>query len=326
MRILQVSSPLQLGGGETHVIELTQGLRQLGHEVVLIGRRGAAVKPQIEFSFLNSFDVGTALRLRALLKREPFDVVHAHVARDYPLVIAAAAGLPLKVVLTRHLLYPIKSKFLYRRVDGWIAPTKQILETLAPMKPRASAVIPNWVDLEKFPFKPRPRQSPIVIGLLGQISPHKGHNDAIEALRILGPNYRLLIAGKGDDDYLKQLHQLAGSLPVSFPGFVSLPDFFDRIDVLIVPSWEEPFGIVILEGMASGVPVVATAAGGPLDIVRNGEDGILVDPRNPQALAEGIAAVESQRKKLVHAARQHVEAEFDIRKVVPLVEAFYRKV
>jgi glycosyltransferase involved in cell wall biosynthesis len=294
--------------------------------VVLIGRRGAAVKPQIEFSFLNSFDVGTVLRIRALLKREHFDVVHAHVARDYPLVIAAACGLPIKVVLTRHLLYPIKSKFLYRRVDGWIAPTKQILETLGPMRPRSSAVIPNWVDLEKFPFKPHPRNTPIVLGLLGQISPHKGHDEALEALRLLGPDYRLVIAGSGEEDYVKQLQQRAANLPVSFPGFVSLPEFFESIDVLIVPSWEEPFGIVILEGMASGIPVVATKAGGPLDIVRNGEDGILVEPRNSRALADGILSVESQRKKLTESARIRVETEFDIRKLVPRVEDFYRKV
>ena len=59
MRILQVSSPLQLGGGETHVIELTQALRQQGHDVVVVGRRGGAVKPDVEFSFRNALDVGT---------------------------------------------------------------------------------------------------------------------------------------------------------------------------------------------------------------------------------------------------------------------------
>jgi glycosyltransferase involved in cell wall biosynthesis len=326
MRILQVSSPLQLGGGEIHVIELTEALRHLGHDVVVIGRRGAAVKPQIEFSFLNSFDIGTAIRLHSLLKREHFDIVHAHVARDYPLVIAASYGLPIKVVLTRHLLYPIKSKFLYRRVDGWIAPTKQILETLAPMKPRKAAVIPNWVDLEKFAYKPRAPHSPITLGILGQISPHKGHDDAIEAVRLLGPGYRLHIAGKGQDDYIAELRKKAANLPVNFAGFVALPDFFADIDVLLVPSWEEPFGIVILEGMASGIPVIATAAGGPLDILRPGVDGVLVPPKDPRALADAIRSLDGQREGLIRSARQRAEAEFDIRKVVPKIEAFYRKV
>ena len=60
----------------------------------------------------------------------------------------------LKVVFTRHLLYPVRQHFLYKRVDGWIAPTAQILKTLDPLKPKRSAVIPNWVDLERFPYRP----------------------------------------------------------------------------------------------------------------------------------------------------------------------------
>jgi glycosyltransferase involved in cell wall biosynthesis len=324
MHILQVSSPLQLGGGETHVLELIEALRQRGHNVVVAGRHGSAVKPQIEFPFLNSLDVRTAFGLRALFKRERFDIVHGHVARDYPLIAAAATGLPLKVVLTRHLLYPIRRHFLYRRVNGWIAPTTQILKTLAPLQPRASAVIPNWVDVEKFAFKPHPPHQPLTLGLLGQISPHKGHEDALEALGILGAGHRLLIAGKGEKDYVATLQGKSTSLPVTFSGFVSLPDFFEAIDVLLVPSWEEPFGIVLLEAMASGLPVIATAAGGPLDIIRPGVDGILVPPRNPQALAAAVRAVDFQRNGLVGAARQRVESDFDSRKVIPRIEEFYR--
>src|SRR6185295_18780961 len=72
MRILQVSSPLQLGGGETHVIELTEGLRQLGHDVVVAGRKDGAVNPDVAFPFRNALDVRTVFGLRALLKKEPF--------------------------------------------------------------------------------------------------------------------------------------------------------------------------------------------------------------------------------------------------------------
>jgi glycosyltransferase involved in cell wall biosynthesis len=323
MRILQVSSPLQLGGGETHVIELTHKLRQLGHQVVVAGRRGGAVKPEVEFPFRNALDVKTILGLRALLKKENFDVAHAHVARDYPLLLAGARKLPVKVVLTRHLLYPIRSNFLYRRVDGWIAPTSQILKTLARLKPSASAVIPNWVDLERFAFKPHAPHRPLTLGLLGQISPHKGHDDAIEALRVLGAGYRLVIAGKGNEEYVARLRKKAANHDVRFAGFVSLPDFFEAIDVLLVPSWEEPFGIVLLEGMASGIPVIATAVGGPVDILQSGVDGVLVPPRDPRALADAIVSVASQRDRLVHAARRRVE-DFDIRKVVPQIEAFYK--
>jgi glycosyltransferase involved in cell wall biosynthesis len=162
--------------------------------------------------------------------------------RDYTIVAAAASGIPrVKVVFTRHLLYPVRRHFLYRRVDGWIATTEQILNTLAHLKPKRSAIIPNWVDLEKFPYRPHAFHRPVTVGLLGQISPHKGHDDAIEAIRQLGNGFRLLIAGQGDEAMLKKR---AAQLPVEFLGFVSPAKFFEQIDILILPSWEEPFGIV----------------------------------------------------------------------------------
>jgi L-malate glycosyltransferase len=323
MRILQVSSPVQLGGGETHVIELSEALRRLGHEVVIAGRKGGAVKPDIVFPFRNALDIGTMLGLRRLLKRQKFDIIHAHVARDYPLAAVAARGLPGKLVFTRHLLYPIRQTFLYDRVDGWIAPTRRILETLAPLKPRVSAVIPNWVDLVKFPFKPHPPHASLVLGLLGQISPHKGHDDAVEALRLLGPGFRLIIAGRGESKYVRRLEQKAAGLPMKLAGFVSLPKFFEMIDILLVPSWEEPFGIVVLEAMASGIPVIASAVGGPAEIIRPGE-GVLVPPRDPRAMAKAIRSLEPVRDSVAHEARLRVEKEFDIRNAIPKVEGFYR--
>ena len=328
MRILQVSSPIQLGGGETHVLELTAELRKRGHDVVLAGRPGGAVKPEIELPFRNALDLGTVLGLRRLIKRERFDVIHAHVARDYPLVAAAVWGLPGKLVFTRHLLYPVKAQFLYRRVDGWIAPTSQILKTLAPLKPRTSAAIPNWVDLDRFPFKPHAPHTPLNLGLLGQISPHKGHDDAVAAMRDLPEGYRLLIAGQGEPKYVEALKKKALGFPVGFVGFVSLPEFFAKIDILAVPSWEEPFGIVLLEAMASGIPVIATDRGGPLDIIPSALHGVLIPPRDPSALAAAIRSLASngpRRSAIVRNAREHVEKNFDIRSVAPRVEDFYRR-
>jgi len=330
MRILQVSSARNLGGGETHVLELTEALRERGHEVVLAGRPGSAIHPDIRFPFLNSVDLLTAYRFRRLLRRTQFDIVHAHVARDYTLTAAAAWSVPnVKVVLTRHLLYPVRPLALYRRIDGWIAPTSQILRTLAPLYPKKSAVIPNWVNLEKFPYCPHAAlHRPVNLGLLGQISPHKGHDYALEAMRMLGSRYKLLIAGKGDNAYTEDLKKRAVGFPVDFLGFVSLPDFFETVDILLAPSLVEPFGIVLLEAMARGVPVVSTAAGGPLDIVRSDVDGLLVPPRDAKALAGAVrklAENDELRARIIAEARKRVEAEFDIRKVIPRIEEFYEQ-
>lgn len=327
MRILQVNSASNLGGGETHVLELVEALRTRGHDVTVAGRQGGAVHPQIHFSFRGSADLITAIRLRQFMKRNDFDVVHAHVARDYTVVAAAALGLPVKVIFTRHLLYPVRGNPLYRRVDGWIAPTSQMLAKLAPLRPRRSALIPNWVDLNKFRYSPHAAHQPVNIGLLGQISPHKGHEDAIETLRQLGSGYRLVIAGKGEESYVARLREQSRALPVEFSGFAEFKEFFETVDILLVPSWEEPFGIVLLESMATGIPVVSTLAGGPRDIVRPGLDGILVPPKNPQALAAAVHSLADVhlRDGIVKHARERVEAEYDIRNVIPKIEAFYRE-
>ena len=329
MRILQVSSAQALGGGETHVIELSETLRRSGHVVVVAGRRGGPVNADIKLPFLNSADLFTALRLRSILKKTAFDIVHAHVARDYPVVAAAAWGLPeVKVVFTRHLLYPVRTHRLYRRVDGWIATTMQILKTIEPLSPKVSAVIPNWVDVDKFDYQPKPLHKPITIGVLGQISPHKGHDDAVEAVHRLGVGYRLLIAGQGDSKYEAELKRKTSGLAVEFLGFVSKTEFFRNVDILAVPSWEEPFGIVLLEAMASGVPVISTSPGGPLDIICSALHGVLVPPRDPQALAgaiESLAHDAARRAAIVRNAREHVQANFDIRNVVPRIEDFYQR-
>jgi D-inositol-3-phosphate glycosyltransferase len=189
-------------------------------------------------------------------------------------------------------------------------------------------VVSNWVDLSKFPYQPHSLHTPVIIGLLGQIAPHKGHVDAIEAVRQLGGNFRLLIAGEGEPAYKGALKEKANGLPVEFVGFASGPLFFQEIDMLIVPSWEEPFGIVLLEAMAAGIPIIATAVGGPREIISNPTEGVLIPARDPAALANAIKSVASdteRRLTIVRNARARVEANFDVRIVVPRIEDVYER-
>lgn len=329
LRILQVSSAPDWGGGETHLAGLITGLRARGHEVLTAGRPAGAIGADFPFAFRNQLDLGTAARLRARLRATRFDLVHAHLGRDYPLVCAAAGGATrTRLVCTRHLLHPLSRNPLYRRIHGWIAPSRGIALSLQRLRPRRLTVIPHGLEPEKFPFHPHPPHTPLALGLLGQISPHKGHDDVLAALRELGPGYRLLIAGEGRESYLRKLKISARGLRVEFRAFTAAKEFFPEIDILLVPSWDEPFGLVILEAMTAGVPVIASDRGGPLDIIAAGQDGILIAPRSPAALAAAIRALVSEpgaMSKLTQHARQKIEAKFTLDRMIRQVEEFYRE-
>src|SRR5207237_7753631 len=133
--------------------------------------------------------------------------------------------------------------------------------------------------------------------------------DAIRALALLLPDYpqaRLLIVGgaKFTDPtarfdtrrYRQELETLAIELGVAdrvtFMGERNdIPEVMAALDVVLMPSWSEPFGIVGIEAMAMEKPLVATMYGGPADVIRSGFDGMLIEPRNPQALADALRSL-----------------------------------
>jgi glycosyltransferase involved in cell wall biosynthesis len=98
-----------------------------------------------------------------------------------------------------------------------------------------------------------------------------------------------------------------------------VPLVLRALDVLVVPSWEEPLGRLVLEGMASGLPVLATAVGGPAEIVEPGIDGLLLPPHEPKRWARAVTellADPTRRKSMGEAARRKAEAGFGVRSPV----------
>jgi glycosyltransferase involved in cell wall biosynthesis len=326
MNILEICSASKIGGGEVHVAQLVAAMRRRGHRVSLVGRQESPLECDRTLKFGPTGALGAIYRLRQVVREGDFDIVHAHLARDYPIASAALlADKACRLVLTRHLAHRVRRTPLYRRVDGWIAATPQIAGTLAHLRPRRLEVIPNWVDQTRFPYRDAAFHDPVRIGLLGEIAPHKGHDEAIRMLRNLGSGFRLLVAGTGEDAYVSALGERTRDLPVAFPGFVDAAEFLGRIDILILPSWEEPFGIVLLEAMASGVNVIATEAGGPPEILDHGQAGLLVPPRSPEALAAAIRHLATDpdlAARLRRAAHERVRQHYEISRVVPRMEAY----
>jgi len=162
------------------------------------------------------------------------------------------------------------------------------------------AVVPCGVDLAKFwcegPAEPKRRRHRLAV--IGRLVPRKGAADVIAALSRLGPDVELVIAGGctaaefGHDPEAGRLRALSAELGVAdrvdLRGPVTrdaLPELMRSADLVVCAPWYEPFGIVPLEAMGCGVPVVATAVGGMLDTVVDGVTGALVPPRDPATLA-----------------------------------------
>ncbi|MFN7929715.1 MAG: glycosyltransferase family 4 protein, partial [Blastocatellia bacterium] len=161
MKILQICSAETIGGGERHVIDLTRALLERGHELHLAVRPGSPLPAHFaagtvhwhEVKLRNAIDWLSVRRLSKLIVQHKIDIVHAHVARDYPLAGLATKGLPARLFLTRHHFHPIKSNVLYEAAIGHatnlIAVSETVRQELAKAFPTMIDrihVIPNWLD------------------------------------------------------------------------------------------------------------------------------------------------------------------------------------
>ncbi len=179
-----------------------------------------------------------------------------------------------------------------------------------------------------------------VVGNVGRLVPWKGQEVFLRALARVAPqvrNLKALIVGEPDPPtetaYLKHLQSLVQELGLSdivrFTGFYSdIPRLMASLDVVVHSSSSpEPFGIVVIEGMAAGKPVIATGAGGVLDIVEDGRNGLLVPVGDDQAMAEAILSLAHSPDLAVQLgtnACQRVKAHFAVTRYAQTVQAIYQ--
>ncbi len=302
-----------------------------------------------------------APRIRALVRSLPADVVHAHLppplSAHYAADAAEARGRPL--VLTYHCDVEIPSPLgslveaIYRRSLGTstleratkvIVTTRTYAATSRTVWRHNPIVIPNAVDVRRFDptidgmaVRQRLKISldrPVAL-LVGRIVPHKGVEHFIEAAREL-PGVQFLVAGEGSS--LEAMERLAESLGVKdrvrFLGRISqdnLPKVYAACDLFVLPSVSrlEAFGIVALEAMATGKPVVVADIPGVREVIEDGREGLLADPVNPRDLAEKMRRLVEDpalRQEMGRLGREKVLANFTTEKVADQILKVYEDV
>jgi glycosyltransferase involved in cell wall biosynthesis len=166
--------------------------------------------------------------------------------------------------------------------------------------PENSFIINNGIDLEG--FEPNfceynlTQKSPIILGVIGRLHKAKGFDNAIEALKILrkesSKKIILKIAGTGEEiaNLQKKIKDLNLEDGVEFLGWIDDPkDFFSQIDIFILPSTIETFGLVLLEAMKYGKPIISTNCDGPREILRKDIDALLIDLKSSESIPNQIA-------------------------------------
>lgn len=239
------------------------------------------------------------------LRELPFrpDLVHGHFydAAAATLLIARRLGVPY--VLTEHSTLARPLTRLERRAfreAGRVMPVSRMLQSALESSGLEGRyeVVPNVVDLECFTPSPRPGRSRLIA--VTRMTPIKGVPDLLEALRLLKRrDWRCDLIGGGErfEEYKALASQLGLDDRVSFLGELHRPEVAARLreaDLFVLASRLETFSVATVEAMACSVPVVATACGGPEELV-GPEAGTIVPPGDPAALAEAIGRALSSR-------------------------------
>jgi len=360
MYSLHIDTARTWRGGQNQVLLTVLGMRALGHRTMLVAHPAGELRQRareglelLPLTPRTEMDLSAAWRLARVIAQERPDVIHAH---DPHGVAMAALALSMStssakppLIAARRVDFRLRgnalSRWKYRQVDCFICASECIRRMLLGdgVDEGRAVTVHEGIDLERVAAAPAadlhgefwlPRDSPIV-GNVAALVPHKGQRHLIDAAALVVqkvPDARFVIAGEGElrESLERQIKDLALEKHVLLVGF--RPDALSvhkGFDIFVMSSVTEGLGTSLLDAMACGRPIVATTAGGIPEVVVNNQTGILVPPRDHEALARALVALlRDERAQEVMGAQGllRVRERFTAERMVQETLGVYRRV
>ncbi|HET6465304.1 MAG TPA: glycosyltransferase [Nitrospiria bacterium] len=361
LRILQINSGVGWSGSHHQVYLLSRGLADRGHEVTIVcepqsylmERALAAGLRTAPLRMRGQWDLKAVLKLRRLIKELQIEIINTHKPLPHTLAVLAAGWSGPLVVATRRVSFPLKRHPFMKWKWDWavaalIAVSKGAAATLiaSGISPKKVVTIYSAVDLTRFhpdvsgeAIRKEFGISPdtLVVGQVADLRPYKGYGVLIEAAALVlkqMPDVHFFFIGRKNvevyDELARRIDRLGIAQKVSFTGFRKDVEAFYATMAICVNSTTMAEGLPgsLREAMAMGVPVIGSKVKGNLELVIPDRTGVLVPPRDPQALAEAILDLlndPARRSKMGLEGSRWMEADFSVQTMVNRTEALYLK-
>lgn len=339
------------GGLEIQTILRAKDAVELGFNSIVVTKKNTRANnfcKQLNLAHveISDFFFYQATQLRKIFTKFNIDICIAPKTNLLPVAVFAKKmnkNYP-KVVFYQQMQSGIKKKdiyhdLIYKNLDGAIVLTnimKQMLIETTKINPEKVFVVPYGVDWEKFEKEKINKivnrkaynipPDAFVVGCIGRIEPLKGQETLIEAFATAKiENSLLVLVGNIDDkNYFKKLSLLSKRLKledkIKFIDFNSeISKIMSTFDVFVMPSLSETFGLVLIEAMACSLPIIATRSGGVPEIINDGENGLLFEPKETKQLCRHIRDIYENpvyASALGFHALEKVKIKFDYRKNV----------
>lgn len=361
-RILHFITELEVGGAERLLVSVLPRLDRTKFEVSVAYMHGDDLRPELERAGIrvtrlksrSKFDLAAFSQLTQLLRDERIEILHTHLIQADILGYFAARRAKVPVIVsTKHntnyfqshgAWLPPVDGFVNRRLTRIIAVSEAVKSFYVTTQKLAAdriEVIHNGIDLAAFqqavPVSTEvlgAKPSEKIVCCVGSLKEKKGHAVLLRAWPdVISRRSDARLVLVGDGPLRDELHEAANHSGVRetirFLGNrADVPAILRASNVFVLPSLWEGFGIAVVEAMAAGVPVVASRVDGVCEIIRDGQDGVLVTPYDSEKLAQAIVELlnDGERaKNLVASAGKRAE-EFSINTTVQRLQALYESV